>query len=251
MSRKKLKTLQCRSEAEILQFFENSAVEYREAHGDANKLLKYRMSKLIEWAKPESDEVVLDVGCGNGHHLMYLAPLIGSGIGVDFSEKMIDSARQATENSQYSSKLQFRVDNARYLNTIPDQSIDLVTCIGSFEHMQEKNTVIKQFYRVIKKGGRLVLMTPNGKYIWYQILAPLFKYHTQHLSTDQFLPAQQLKEKLIAEKFTEVSLDYWTFIPRGDMSGFWGNFLKILDILGRLFKIASYRGGIIARAHKY
>jgi 2-polyprenyl-6-hydroxyphenyl methylase/3-demethylubiquinone-9 3-methyltransferase len=245
MTRKKLKTLHCNSENEILEFFEKSARDYQEAHGNADQLLKYRMSKFIEWGNLNSDDVVLDVGCGNGHHLYFLAPYIKSGMGVDFSEKMIESAQKALQNSPYSQKLQFQVDNARYLKTIPDESVDVVMCVGSYEHMPDKETVTSQFYRVLKQGGRLVLMTPNGGYIWYRFLAPLFNYPTKHLSTDQFLTVHQLQEKLLKGKFSDLKMGYWKFIPRGDMSRPWGIFLEMLEVVGGLLKIGRLRGGLI------
>jgi 2-polyprenyl-6-hydroxyphenyl methylase/3-demethylubiquinone-9 3-methyltransferase len=225
-------------------------LDYEEAHGDADKLLKYRMSQLTSWANLRSDDVVLDVGCGNGHHLFFLAPLIARGIGIDFSNNMIEAAQNALTNSLYTEKLQFQRDNARELKTIADESINVVICIGSFEHLLEKQKVIRQFQRVLKPEGRLVLMTPHGDYLWYRFFAPLFKLQTRHLSTDLFLSGGQLKEKLEEGKFSNINIGYWTFIPRGDMSGFWGLFLRILDVLGRFLKIAKFRGGIIARADK-
>lgn len=250
MSKTKLKTLHCKSEDEIVQFFEKSAVDYEEAHGDADKLLKYRMAQLMKYADLRPADVVLDVGCGNGHHLFYLAPSIGCGIGIDFSSNMINSAQNILRNSPDSQKLQFQLDNARDMKTITDESIDVVICIGSFEHMLEKERVIRQFRRVLKPEGRLVLMTPHGNYLWYRFFAPLFKLQTRHLSTDLFLSDQQLQEKLVEGKFANIKVGYWTFIPRGDMPGFWGLFLGILDVLGRLLRIARFRGGIIVRADK-
>ena len=250
MSEKKLKTLPCKSEGEIVRFFEKSALDYEEAHGDADKLLKYRMSQLTRWANLSPDDVLLDVGCGNGHHLFFLAPYIARGIGIDFSNNMIKAAQNALAKSPYSKKLQFQLDNARKLQTIADENIDVVMCTGSFEHMLEKDSVIRQFQRVLKPQGRLVLMTPHGDYLWYRFFAPLFKLQTRHLSTDLFLSAGELKAMLGDGKFCNINIGYWTFIPRGDMSDFWGFFLRILDILGQLLKIAKFRGGIIARADK-
>jgi 2-polyprenyl-6-hydroxyphenyl methylase/3-demethylubiquinone-9 3-methyltransferase len=250
MAWKKLNTVKCTSGDEILQFFEKSALNYHEAHGDADKLLKYRMSVLTKWADLKVDEVVLDVGCGNGHHLFYLAPLIGHGIGFDFSKNMIKSAKNSIKNSQYAQKLQFQVDSAQQMKTITDNSIDVLICIGSFEHMLKKEKVINQFQRVLKPGGRLVLMTPNGNYYWYRYIAPLFNIQTRHLSTDLFLSAHQLQKKFLEAKFKSIEIDYWTFIPKGDMLWFWGILLEILDRFGQFFRIHSLRGGIILKAYK-
>jgi 2-polyprenyl-6-hydroxyphenyl methylase/3-demethylubiquinone-9 3-methyltransferase len=208
------------------------------------------MQQLHKMARLTPQDVVLDVGCGNGHHLFHIAPFIHYGIGVDFSRNMIESARKALKNSPYATRLQFQPDNAHELHTVNDQSVDLVMCVGAFEHMLEKAEVLRQIYRVLKPGGRLVLMTLNGNYIWYRFIAPLFRYPTRHLSTDYFLSAVQLKAKFTEARFIRQQIHYWTFIPRGDMSKLWGSFLKILDFGGWFMKIPQFRGGIIARADK-
>ena len=250
MTKKRLQTRQCTTEEEIRQFFEETALEYREAHGDEDKLLQYRMALLIQQARLKQEDVVLDVGCGNGHHLFYIVPSIKYGIGVDFSRNMIESAQKALKTSPHAHKLQFQVDKAQNLTTVAKNSINLVMCVGSFEHMLEKEEVIQQFYRVLKPGGRLLLMTPNGKYFWYRVIAPLFRYDIRHLSTDLFMSASQLTSMLYEGRFSRIHINYWTFIPRGDMSDFWASLLAILDFIGRCTGIARLRGGIIVKADK-
>ncbi|UCF63573.1 MAG: methyltransferase domain-containing protein [bacterium] len=250
MTSKKLQTRQCNSESDIRQFFEETAPEYREAHGDSGRLLQYRMEQLHKLGHLNTQDVVLDVGCGNGHHLYYIAPVIKYGIGVDFSRNMIESAQKARNESPHADKLQFQVDYAQELKTIEDSCVDLVMCIGAFEHMLEKTKVVRQFYRVLKPGGRIILMTPNGKYIWYRLIAPLFGYSTRHLSTDLFLPASELKALFTESGFNRIQTEYWSFIPRGDMSKYWGSFLGRLDLIGKLIGLHFLQGGIILRADK-
>jgi 2-polyprenyl-6-hydroxyphenyl methylase/3-demethylubiquinone-9 3-methyltransferase len=46
-------------------------------------------------ARPRPTDVVLDVGCGNGDHLLALGPELDRGIGIDISPGMIELARAA------------------------------------------------------------------------------------------------------------------------------------------------------------
>jgi hypothetical protein len=41
------------------------------------------------------------------------------------------------------------------------------------------------------------------------------------------------------------SLDYWTFIPKGDMSAWTGMVLEFLDGQGRISRLGALRGGLI------
>ena len=246
----KLKTLHCKNEKDIQKFFEQTATGYQEMHGDPEKLFQYRMQILRDFAELDKKKVLLDLGCGNGHHLYYLSSSIGRGIGVDFSTKMIEQAERGLQEIDSLDNLEFMVDRAQELKSIEDQTADIVICIGSFEHMLQRQLVLKQVYRVLKSRGQFTLMTPNGGYVWYRHLAPLLGAQTRHLSTDQFLRISELKKMLSKQNFSIRQSGNWTFIPRGDMNKWQSILLNILDIIGKIFKISQLRGGIVIRADK-
>ena len=246
----KLQTRFCEDEQAIRAFFEETAVEYQEMHGDPGKLLRYRMSLVTRHANLNRNKILLDLGCGNGHHLFYLSKQIKKGIGIDFSETMIHKAEESKSGITGMDHLEFRVERAQELHSVPDKSVDVVMCVGSFEHMLEKPVVISQVYRTLKQKGRFILLTLNSQYLWYRWFAPLLGLDTRHLSTDQFLSKGQLRQMLEAENFLVRFAGNWTFIPRGDMSSWQAAFLKLLDWKGRLFRLGILRGGIIIRADK-
>jgi cyclopropane fatty-acyl-phospholipid synthase-like methyltransferase len=53
-----------------------------EQHGHPQRLLDYRLRLVRNLARLRPTDVVLDVGCGNGHHLLALAPEVARGIGL-------------------------------------------------------------------------------------------------------------------------------------------------------------------------
>jgi SAM-dependent methyltransferase len=106
-------------------------------------------------------------------------------------------------------------------------------------------------FRVLKPGGRFVCLTPNGHYLWYRWLAPLLGLETRHLSTDGFLSRRQLERLLQEVGYRNLYLDYWTFIPRGDMQPLHAALLHVLDRIGRLMAPDRLRGGLVVRADKY
>ena len=246
----KLQTRFCGEEQDIRAFFEETAVEYQEMHGNPDKLLQYRMNLVTSHADLNRSKTLLDLGCGNGHHLFYLSNQIKQGIGIDFSETMIQKALELKTRLKEVGHLEFRVDRAQELGSVPDKSVDVVMCVGSFEHMLKKPLVVSQVYRILKHNGCFILLTPNGSYLWYRWFAPLLGMDTRHLSTDQFLNKTELKRMLEDENFIIRFAGNWTFIPRGDMRNWQAAFLKILDWKGRLFRLGFLRGGIIIRADK-
>lgn len=248
--KRKLHTLLCTSAEDIQKFFDASAPEYKEQHGNAENLFRYRLSLIKHFTWLTKNDVLLDLGCGTGNHLFALAPFIKRGIGIDFSPKMIEIAQQNLKNNPEIKNITFQIDQAQMLTTIPDQSIDIVIAIGAFEHMPQKKQVLHNIYRILKIPGRLLFLTPNGNFLWYRSIAPLFHIPTRHLSTDEFVTANWMKKTLEETGFTQPEFNFWTFIPRGDMSWGWATLLTILDFAGKLWLASYLRSGLIIRATK-
>ncbi len=204
--------------------------------------------RSLAWPRPT--EVVLDLGCGNGHHLLALAPDIARGIGVDISPGMIELARARLRSSPASANLAFEVDDAEKLNGIADQSIDLAICIGAFEHMLDKRAVLASIHRVLKFGGRFFCLTLHADYVWYRTIAPLLRIPTKHLSSDRILSNDELSVLLDEVGFRRHRCATWTFIPKGDMSAVVASLLTVLDGVGRQLRWDSLRGGLSLCAWK-
>lgn len=241
---KRLKTRKVKSTEEIRNYFEAEAPAYREQHGKAQKLFEYRLQLIRKYADLRPNQQVLDVGCGNGHHLRGLSREIGHGTGIDFSRNMIELAIRQSRHEQIPN-LEFIQDDARILKAVATESKDRVICVGAFEHFLEKEKVMKSIWRVLKPGGKWVLMTPNGQYIWYRHLAPLLGLDIFHYSTDYFLNRSELAQMAGTVGFHIEKFGYWTFIPKGDIPTAFHPLLDLLDTLGRFLGIYALRGGII------
>jgi 2-polyprenyl-6-hydroxyphenyl methylase/3-demethylubiquinone-9 3-methyltransferase len=247
---RRLKTKQvCRTE-DIKVFFDECASDYAEKHGNLDRLINYRISLIKEAVQPRINHLVLDLGCGIGHYLSELAGLIGHGIGIDISDNMIKTAKELISGSPWREKLTFLVDNAEQLSTIADSSFDIIMCIGALEHMPKKDAVLASGYHVLKPGGQFVCLTPNGGYLWYRFIAPMLRLDTKHLSTDTFLNRYAMEQLLGASGFSDVSIGYWTFIPKGDIHPVLSAILQVLDRLGAFFQLGSLRGGLLVTARK-
>ncbi len=246
MFKDNLKTTSVQSESEIKQFFDRNARSYAEQHGNPQKLLNYRLSLIEKAVGLKNSDTVLDIGCGPGHHLFELAPKIKYGIGVDFSQHMINEANRTLKNQSEINNLSFLVDNGSRLKTICNNSVDVVICVGTFEHMLQKKEMLKQVKRVLNNEGRFVLLTLNKNYIWFNQIAPILNMDYKHLSTDRFLSIEEL-ESLFHEVKLDISwIKYWSFIPKGDMPKTMNWILTVLDYVGKLLKINYFRGGLIA-----
>jgi len=237
--------------ADVSFFFDQCAsTGSHEQHGRAQRLLEHRLALVRRLARPGSTDVVLDLGCGNGHHLLALGPEIARGIGIDVSPGMIELARTRLRSSPGRANLVFEVDNAEELRQIADQSIDLAICIGAFEHMLAKRAVLASIHRVLKDGGRFLCLTLNADYVWYRAIAPLMGIATKHLSSDRMLTRNEFSGLLDEAGFSRSQCAAWTFIPKGDMSAVVAALLTVLDVTGRHARLDSLRGGLSVYAQK-
>ena len=239
-----LKTRTILNRSELVAHFDRSAAAYEEAHGDARGLLDYRLGLIRQRCQGRSG-VLLEIGCGTAIHLIALAPSFSRLIGTDISPSMIASAERKMQASPYRDRIALRVDPAEELGAIGDSSVDVVLCVGALEHMVDRAQVVRQVARVLRDGGRFVLLTPHGGYCWYALLAPILGIATRHLSTDRFLKRREAIDLLRSAHLQVNSPDYWTFIPKGDMPGWTGLMLEFLDRLAHIARLGTLRGGLI------
>jgi ubiquinone/menaquinone biosynthesis C-methylase UbiE len=237
--------------ADIRSFFDQCAsTGSPEQHGHPQRLLEYRLALVRSLARPRSSDVVLDLGCGNGHHLLALASEVARGIGIDLSPGMIDLARTRLRSSPCIANLTFEIDDAERLKGIADQSVDLAICLGAFEHMFDKQAVLASIYRVLKYGGRFLCLTPDADYVWYRTIAPVLGFSTKHLSSDQMMSRDEFSALLDKAGFHRIRAAPWTFIPKGDVPAIAGLMLTVLDAIGRYARLDSLRGGLSVCAWK-
>jgi ubiquinone/menaquinone biosynthesis C-methylase UbiE len=239
-----------RDHADVVRHFDALAKDYDEGHGDADRLLRYRLEVIHRaWDGLRIENTpLLEIGCGPGTHLLALTAGFSSAVGLDISPGMVEIAGQGAATSECPAE--FRVDPAEELATVENGSIGAVLCVGAFEHMLDRRRVLRQVSRVLLPGGVFVCLTHNGDYLWYSRIAPAMGIETRHLSTDRSIPRKTLKCLVADAGLQTTRVAAWTFVARGDMPGPWGNIMTWADRLGRVTGISSLRGGLALTAVK-
>mgnify|MGYP001065270285 CR=1 FL=1 len=98
---------------------------------------------------------VLDVGCGNGYVLSKYASEGAKVYGVDITKAGIDLCEKRFE--YLGLKGDFRVADAQAL-PFEDNTFDCVCSVGVLHHVPNTQRAIDEIYRVLKPGGRLIVM---------------------------------------------------------------------------------------------
>ncbi|MCW1296093.1 MAG: class I SAM-dependent methyltransferase [Candidatus Parvarchaeota archaeon] len=147
---------------QIINFYESNMNLYKNKRILTKIYLKYKLS-LID--KNKCYNKILDVGCATGEFLNYVNAK--KKIGIDISKKNLSIGRKRNKKN-----LNFIVASAEYL-PFKSNTFDLVTCFDVLEHTIDQKKVLAELHRVLNKGGRAIITTPNPKY--YLILKILEK----------------------------------------------------------------------------
>jgi ubiquinone/menaquinone biosynthesis C-methylase UbiE len=97
----------------------------------------------------------LDIGCAVGYGTGRLAEVAANVVGIDYST---DALSEAKKNF---SEIRFTQADCRFL-PFPDGCFDCITAFEILEHVSETEQTLKEWARVLKTNGRLVLSVPNG-----------------------------------------------------------------------------------------
>jgi len=122
----------------------------------------------VDYLQLESDSKVLDIGTGTGAIIPHLAKKIGQDgrvIGIDFSEKMIETANKRIEKQGIASKAKAAVADGTDM-PFPDGHFDAIIATFAFTSFPEPEKAIKECARVLRPGGRFSILDtgkPVGK----------------------------------------------------------------------------------------
>jgi cyclopropane-fatty-acyl-phospholipid synthase len=102
-------------------------------------------------------ETVLDVGCGWGSNLLYLAAHTqGLFHGITLSARQRDELRRRAAERGLEDRVRVTVCHVEELMATPE-SVDAVLFSGSIVHMRNRGEIHRLVARVLKPGGRLLI----------------------------------------------------------------------------------------------
>ena len=107
---------------------------------------------LAEYCK---DKEVLDYGCGNGIHSIFLAKTGAKKvIGIDLSEKSLEAARERAKTAGVENRVHFLKMDCEKME-FPDNFFDVIFDGGTFSSLDQK-LALPELARVLKPDGRLI-----------------------------------------------------------------------------------------------
>ncbi|SDU11206.1 class I SAM-dependent methyltransferase [Desulfobacula phenolica] len=112
---------------------------------------------LFKKASLNSNALLLDAGCGIGGSSRLLAQQFNCRvIGVDLADQFINAANFLTRITGLENSVSFQQGSVLDL-PFEDSTFDVVLCQHLLMNIENKSTVIKEFSRVLKQDGKLIL----------------------------------------------------------------------------------------------
>ncbi len=156
-------------ESEVVPTYSRLAVRYDSWAALAESTARRR---CLELAAIQNGETILEVAAGTGLLFVELLKLNPDGVteGVDLTEAMLMKARDRAAR-QGARNYRLLVGDARHLD-YPAGRFDLLINNYMFDLLPESDfaTILEEFKRVLRPGGRLVLVNMTTPEHWYQAL---------------------------------------------------------------------------------
>jgi ubiquinone/menaquinone biosynthesis C-methylase UbiE len=122
--------------------------------------------EILDKAQLKPGDTLLDVGAGDGLIAFGALDRVGRQghvIFSDISQDLLDHCHAAAAAEQLLDRCSFVQASADSLAAIADASVDVVTTRSVLIYVKDKAAALREFYRVLKPGGRVSLFEPINR----------------------------------------------------------------------------------------
>ena len=136
-------------------------------NADLDRLYDRVFERIVRTLAPKPGQTLLDAGCGYCFHAVRLAK---SGLRVtalDFSDAALARAAQTIKRAGMEDRIELRQGDLLEL-PLSDSAFDFVHCWGVLMHVPRLEVALGELIRVLKPGGKLVVMENNVRSLHVQ-----------------------------------------------------------------------------------
>lgn len=165
---------------------------------------------LRKQQKPQA-VTLLDLGCGDGNHLVYLQKYAEAAFGSDYNLVRLVRAKARQPDTHL-----FLADILDY--PVADNYFEIIFFNHVIEHIADDLSALRTIYRILRPNGLLILGTPNEGAWWWQLayrLQPQTLQRTDHVN---FYTVDTLAQKLTQAGFKTIDaklmgwgVPHWSF----------------------------------------
>lgn len=123
--------------------------------------------RVLENARVEAGDTLLDIGAGSGLIGLGALPLVGERgkvIFSDISAALVEHCRRVAAEQGAEERCEFVVASAENLAGVADGSVDVVTSRSVLIYVKDKARAFGEIYRVLRRGGRMSVFEPINSF---------------------------------------------------------------------------------------
>lgn len=178
------------------EFFDRAAQGWEERNYSPEQ--REKVGAMVAALGIEPGRTILDAGCGRGLLLPWLRRAAGSAarlIALDASATML---RGVAEKDAGAWALRAPAENIPLI----DEYVDLAISFSAFPHFSDKAAAAREFYRVLKPGGRVFVLHIDGR-------EKINRHHDRHrdVAGDHLPCPDGMRAIFGAAGFSEIKLD--------------------------------------------
>lgn len=132
---------------------------------------KHNINKLF--LKELQGKNVLDIGTGSGYYTKYCIDAGANVTLVDYSQKILDLLLNKIESNRLKV---LRADISHKVPEMPSHSKDYIICSFVLHYIKDLSIPLKEFYRILKKGGLLLISVHHPFYDFRKLNKPDYFY---------------------------------------------------------------------------
>ena len=151
---------------------------------------------------PKKDDKFLEIGFGSGIFIKKYISDVSRIAGIDHSEDMVTLASDINRKLVESGKAEFRQG---FASSLPwaDNEFTVVAAIEVFFFLDETEKTLKEIFRVLKPGGRLIIEMGFNKDDGVDHKKHINKFNLKLYS------GEEMKKLLKEAGFTDIVIDYY------------------------------------------
>lgn len=137
---------------------------------------------------------ILEVGCGIGNFTTTLANY-GNTWAIDINSSYIQKLKK-TKSDQASFGIG-DIEEGKYF--FGNRKFDTIVCINVLEHIKNDSGALSNFNKLLKKGGKLILMVPSNPYLYGEIDKSIGHYR-RYKKNDLIKKIEELNFKIVKSR---------------------------------------------------
>lgn len=206
------------------EFHNNTRVQSRII--DENNFTYKHILKIInKFLRPPKK--ILDIGCGAGTLCLYYAKRGNQVLGIDISQKAVNSANHSAKLLGLNN---VKFEKMDFPKRTPHDKFDFIIFTEVIEHLEDDKFALRKIYLLLQKGGIVFISTPSKN-------APL---HRLGMAKDFDKRVGHLRRYTLGQLMSESQKCGYTILETGKTEGIVRNFLFLNPVAGKFVRFIKF-----------